>query len=503
MPPGYCIIFRKIRSFVKASRHSVDYAGFVMSKTDVAIFTKGCEAFMKVIILAGGGGSRLFPLSRTRFPKQFLKLNGEISLLTRTVLRFLPMVKACDMLIVTNSEYIHHVKTELIAAKAEEAHILLEPAARNTAPAVALAAQYCLDVLGTGLEEILYVTPSDHIIYPQEVFKENVLQATELASKNKIVTLGVKPVHPETGYGYIQAGEAFYCGFEVQSFKEKPDQKTAKSYLAAGNYYWNSGMFAFSIECFLSELRKYQLKIHTLAEGGWERMKENFTEMPSISLDYAVAEPSKELVMLPVTAEWNDIGSWDAIHEVLPKDKSGNALQGDCIPIDCSNTLILSHSRLIGGIGLEDVLIVETDDVIVVAKKGESQKVKDLVMMLKEKGRIEADEHRTLYYPWGHSTVLGEGPGYKMKKIIVNPESRLSLEMHYHRSEHWIVISGTARVTIGENEKLIHENESIFVPQNMVHRLENPGKMPLQIIEVQNGSYLGEDDGIRFSDTRV
>lgn len=458
---------------------------------------------MKVIILAGGGGSRLFPLSRTKFPKQFLKLNGEYSLLTQTILRFLPVVKPCDMVIVTNQEYVHHVKTELIAAKAQDAHILLEPVARNTAPAVMFAARYCLDVLGARPEEILYVTPSDHIICPLEVFKENVLQATELAKKNKIVTLGVRPDHPETGYGYIQAGEAFYDGFHVQSFREKPDQETAKSYLAAGNYYWNSGMFAFTIECFMNELRKYQMKIYTLAEAGWERMGANFAEMPSISLDYAVAEPSEELVMLPITAEWNDIGSWDAIHDVLPKDKSGNALQGDCIPIDCFNTLILSHSRLIGGIGLEDILVVETDDVIVVAKKGESQKVKELVTELKEHGRMEADEHRTVYHPWGYYTVLGDGPGYKMKKIIVNPGSRLSLEMHYHRSEHWIIISGTAKVMIGKNEQLVHENESIFVPQNMVHRLENPGRLPLQLIEVQNGSYLGEDDSIRFSDKEV
>ncbi len=455
---------------------------------------------MKVIILAGGGGSRLFPLSRTRFPKQFLKLNGEHSLLAQTILRFLPLVRPCDMVIVTNQEYIHHVRTELIAAKANEAHILLEPAARNTAPAVAFAARYCLDILGCDANEILYVTPSDHIIRPLKIFNENLLQAIGLAKMGKIVTLGVRPDHPETGYGYIQAGEAFNNGFYVQSFREKPDQETAESYLAAGNYYWNSGMFAFTIECFMSELKQYQLEIYALAEAGWEQMRDNFAEIPSISLDYAIAEKSEELVMLPITAVWNDIGSWDAIYDVLPKDRDANALQGDCIPIECTNTLILAHSRLIGGIGLEDILVVKTDDVIVVAKKGESQKVKELVTQLKERGRIEADEPRTLYYPWGYCTVLGVGLGYKMKKIVVNPGEMLSLQMHYHRSEHWIVISGTAKVTIGENEQLLHENESAFVPQNTIHRLENPGKLPLQLIEVQNGSYLGEDDSIRFSD---
>ncbi len=455
---------------------------------------------MKVIILAGGGGSRLFPLSRTRFPKQFLKLNEEQSLLAQTIQRFLPLVKPCDMVIVTNQEYIHHVRTELIAAKAQDAHILLEPVARNTAPAVALAARYCLDVLGCKSDEILYVTPSDHIIRPLDIFSENIQRAMGLAKMSKIVTLGVKPSHPETGYGYIQVGKAFGGGFTVQSFSEKPDQETAEAYLAAGNYYWNSGMFTFTIACFMGELEKHQLDIYTWAEKGLEEMRTNFSEMPSISLDYAVAEKSEELVMLPITAEWSDIGSWDAIYDVLPKDEDGNALQGDCIPIDCSNTLMLGHSRLIAGLSLEDILVVETDDVIVVAKKGESQKVKALVSELKGKGRIEADEHTTIYHPWGFCTVLGFGKGYKMKRIVVNPGEVLSLQMHYHRSEHWIVIGGTAKVTIDKIEQLVHENESIFVPQTVMHRLENPGKLPLQIIEVQNGSYLGEDDIVRFSD---
>lgn len=455
---------------------------------------------MKVIILAGGGGSRLFPLSRTLFPKQFLKLNGEESLLAQTIARFLPMVKPIDMVVVTNQEYVHHVRTELIAAKAQGAHILLEPIARNTAPAVALAAKYCLEHLECEPDEILYVTPSDHIIRPIEIFAANVRQAVGLAKMGKIVTLGIKPNHPETGYGYMQAGSPFEGGFAVQSFREKPDLKTAEAYLAAGNYYWNSGMFAFTIHRLMKELRAYQPEIYELSESGLAQMTEKFSLMPNISIDYAIAEKSQELVMLPITAEWNDIGSWDAIYDVLDKDLSGNALKGDCIPIECSNTLILGHSRLIAGIGLEDILVVETDDVIVVAKKGESQKVKDLVCELKAKGRIEADQHTTVYRPWGFYTVLGSGPGYKMKKIVVNPGEILSLQMHYHRSEHWIVIGGTAKVTIGEMEQMVHENESIFVPQTTKHRLENPGKLPLQIIEVQNGSYLGEDDIVRFSD---
>jgi mannose-1-phosphate guanylyltransferase/mannose-6-phosphate isomerase len=455
---------------------------------------------MKVIILAGGGGSRLFPLSRTLFPKQFLKLNGEESLLAQTIARFMPMVKPSDMVVVTNQEYVHHVRTELIAAKAQEAHILLEPVARNTAPAVAFAARYCLEQLGCEPDEILYVTPSDHIIRPTETFTANVRQAIELAKMGKIVTLGIQPNHPETGYGYIQAGNPFGGGFAVQSFREKPDQKTAEAYLAAGNYYWNSGMFAFTIHCFMGELQAYQPEVYELAESDLDGMTANFSDMPNISIDYAIAEKSEEMVMLPITAEWNDIGSWDAIYDVLDKDSDGNAVKGDCIPIECSNTLILGHSRLIAGIGLEDILVVETDDVIVVAKKGESQKVKDLVGELRLKGRIEADQHTTVYRPWGFYTVLGSGPGYKMKKIVVNPGEILSLQMHYHRSEHWIVIGGTAKVTIGDTEQMVHENESVFVPQTTKHRLENPGRLPLQIIEVQNGSYLGEDDIVRFND---
>jgi len=455
---------------------------------------------MKVIILAGGGGSRLFPLSRTMFPKQFLKLNGEESLLAQTIGRFLPLVKPSDMVVVTNQEYIHHVRTELIAAKAQGAHILLEPVARNTAPAVAFATRYCLEQLDCEPDEILYVTPSDHVIRPVDTFTANVRQAIELAKMGKIVTLGIKPNHPEIGYGYMQAGQPFGGGFAIQSFREKPDQETAESYLAAGNYYWNSGMFAFTIQCFMEELKAYQPQVYELAESSLDKMTANFAQMPNISIDYAIAEKSKALVMLPITAEWNDIGSWDAIYDVLDKDLDGNAVKGDCIPIECSNTLILGHSRLIACIGLEDILVVETDDVIVVAKKGESQKVKDLVCELKLKGRIEADQHTTVYRPWGFYTVLGSGPGFKMKKIVVNPGEILSLQMHYHRSEHWIVIGGTAKVTIGDTEQMVHENESVFVPQTTKHRLENPGRLPLQIIEVQNGSYLCEDDIVRFND---
>jgi mannose-1-phosphate guanylyltransferase/mannose-6-phosphate isomerase len=455
---------------------------------------------MKVIILAGGGGSRLFPLSRTRFPKQFLKLNGDKSLLAQTIERFSALVKPSDIIIVTNQEYVHHVKTELVAAKAEDAHILLEPVARNTAPAIALAARYCIDRLGCGSDEVLFVSPSDHIIRHLETFTANLRQALAMANMHKIVTLGVKPDSPETGFGYILAGKPLDCGFIVESFHEKPDRTTAESYLANGSYYWNSGMLVFTIRCFMEELLEHRPDIYALTNTDLEIMTENFAEMANISIDYALVEKSRQVVMFPLTTAWSDIGSWDAIYNVLEKDADGNAVQGDCIPIDCSNTLILGHSRLIAGIGLEDLLVVETDDVIVVAKKGESQKVKDLVIELTAQGRVEADEHTTIYRPWGFYTVLCSGQGYKMKKIVVNPGQLLSLQLHYHRSEHWIVIGGTARVTIGETVQMVHENESVFVPQTTMHRVENPGRLPLEIIEVQNGSYLGEDDIVRFED---
>ncbi len=455
---------------------------------------------MKLIILAGGGGTRLFPLSRTCLPKQFLKLGDADSLLVQTIKRFLPLIKASDIVVVTNKEYIHHVQNELATCGASNAHILLEPVARNTAPAIVLAARFCQDELGAPDDEVLFVSPADHIIHPVNIFLNNIQQAAELAAQDRVVTLGIKPDKPETGNGYIQAGQSFGSGYEVTSFREKPDKATAEKYVADGNYYWNSGMFAFTIACISEQIRKHSPEIATLAAAPLDEIISQFAAMPNISIDYAVAEKSTEVAMAPLTAYWNDIGSWDAIYDVLPKDHDGNALNGDCLPVNCSNTLMLGRNRLIAGIGLEDVLVVETDDVIVVAKRGESQKVKDVVTELKARGRREVDEHTTMYRPWGSYTVLGEGPGYKMKKIVVTPGQQLSLQLHYHRSEHWIVIGGTAKVTIGEQEQMVHVNESVYIPPSTKHRLENPGKLPLEIIEVQNGSYLEEDDIVRFDD---
>ena len=455
---------------------------------------------MKVIILAGGGGTRLFPLSRTNYPKQFLKIDGKESLLAETIKRFLPLAKATDIVIVTNKDYLHHVRAEIKAAKANGAHILLEPIGRNTTPAISLAARFCRDTLASGAEEVLFITPSDHVIKREEEFRIAVRQAADMAMKQRIVTFGIRPNKPEIGYGYIQAGEAFGPGFVVDCFKEKPNAATAKKYLEAGNYYWNSGMFALTLDCLAQELAAYQPEIAELSTQPYEEIVKSFNLMPDISFDYAVAERSSRVVTIPLEVDWNDIGCWDAMYEVLNKDDGGNAVYGDCLMLDCKNTLILGQSRLIAGIGLDDLLVVETDDVILVGKKGESQRVKEVVSQLKAKERREAHEHTTSYRPWGSYTILSDGPGYKMKKIVVDPGQRLSVQLHYHRSEHWIVIGGTARVTIGEKTEMVHENESVFVPQSTKHCLENPGRLPLEIIEVQNGKYLEEDDIVRFDD---
>lgn len=455
---------------------------------------------MKLIILAGGGGTRLFPLSRSCFPKQFLQIDERHSLLAQTILRFMSFVDLSDMIIVTNKDYYHHVKAELANCGAEGVHILLEPAGRNTAPAIALAIKFCLDKLGTSESEELLITPSDLILRADNSFEKTIRNALDLAAEDKIVTFGVKPAKPETSFGYIQIGEPYRNGFMVELFREKPDYETAAKYLASGNYYWNAGMFTFTVKCLLDEFKRYQPEISAIVSKEFNDVVEDFEAMPNISLDYAIAEKSNKVMVIPLNAYWNDIGSWDAIYEVMEKDSSGNATLGDCVTLDCKNNLMLGRSRLIAGVGLEDLLVVETDDVILVAKKGESQKVKNLVDKLKVLGRREVDENTTMFRPWGSYTILGEGPGYKMKKIVVSPEQRLSLQLHYHRSEHWVVIGGTAKVTIGESEQMVHKNQSVFIPPSTKHRLENPGRMPLEIIEVQNGDYLEEDDIVRFDD---
>lgn len=454
---------------------------------------------MKIIILAGGGGTRLFPLSRDCYPKQFLHVIGDKSLLAQTIERFLGLVEAEDIIIVTNERYIFHVQAELKTINAQKAHIITEPMGKNTAPAIALAQSYCQDVLQCDDGEILFVSPSDHLIKPIDVFKDLIKNAQEVA-KDNIVTLGIKPTKPEIGYGYIEAEKNNTLAKKVISFKEKPDLATAKEYIASGNYYWNGGMFMFSIATMQAELTKYMPAIIDITQNGYQYTVDNFINMPDISIDYAVAEKSQKMMMIPMeNIYWNDIGSFDAIAEVL-SDKDKNVFKGDILAENCTDTMIIGDNRLIAGIDLENLMIIDTPDALLVAKKGESQKVKNIVNKLKLNKRKEAKENVTMYRSWGKYTLLTESEGYRVRKIEMDPGASLTMQMHYHRSEHWTVISGTGKTIINDRESIFTENQSTYIPMGVKHKLSNPGKIPLIIIEVQSGKYINEDDIVIFED---
>ncbi|NPB09709.1 MAG: mannose-1-phosphate guanylyltransferase/mannose-6-phosphate isomerase [Thermodesulfobacteria bacterium] len=456
---------------------------------------------MKGIILAGGSGTRLWPSSRKAYPKQFLKLNGDRSLIQQTADRLLKFLAPEDLIIITGEDYKFHVMDHL--SEIEGFHLLCEPCGRNTAPAIAYGLRYAAEVLKCAPEETFLICPSDHLIQPDEEFARCVQAAEEVANQGFLVTFGVKPHRPETGYGYIKRGEPLETSIEayrVDRFTEKPDLETAKAYLAEGGYYWNAGIFLFSRQTFEEELAQHAPEIHELYTRGFSAMTEQFAKMPDISVDYALMERSARVATVPLSLQWNDIGSWDALFDILDKDENGNVTQGRVITMETKNSLVLGQRRLISTIGLEDCLVIDTPDALLIVKRGETQKVNQLVKELKARGYPEAVEHVTTYRPWGSYTVLEEGPRYKIKRIVVKPGARLSLQLHYHRSEHWVVVRGTAKVLIGDEERFLHENESAYVPKSTKHRLENPGKIPLEIIEVQNGEYLGEDDIVRFED---
>ncbi len=457
---------------------------------------------MKVIILAGGSGSRLWPLSRKSFPKQFLSFfEDNQSLLQKTLLRFLRKFKPQDILIVTNDSYFHLVKNQ-----AEQIHtdlgkqILIEPLGKNTAPAIALSVKFLLERSLVNEKEVILISSSDYIIAPEDEFLEKVEQAEHIANNGFHITFGVHPHKPETGYGYIQYKKSHADYYDVVSFKEKPNLDTAQKYLLSGNYLWNAGIFAFQVQSFIQDLKVHCPEIGDHFDGSFQEMYQDFKLMPELSIDYALMEKSHKIKVIPLNLTWSDVGSWDSIYEILPKDDNQNVKMGNIVDIDTHNCLLIGDKRLIATVGVEDLLLIETDDAVFLGKRGESQKVKQLVDLIKTKLPKAVEEHRKIERPWGHYTILEEGERYKIKRILVQPQQKLSLQLHYHRSEHWVVIKGTAKVTLDDQESFLHENESVYVPKSTLHRLENPGKVPVEIIEVQVGEYVGEDDIVRFED---
>lgn len=441
---------------------------------------------MKTIILAGGKGTRLWPLSREMMPKQFIKIFGE-SLFQKTVKRALLVSKPEEIFVVTNNEYKFRVSDDLeeLGLRIPEENVILEPESKNTLPAICLA----MKKAGDGEFAIL---PSDHLVDVNEQYQRAFRIAQDVCAQY-LVTFGINPKKPHTGYGYVKPGKRIGEAFEVEEFREKPDIKTAEDFVKKG-YLWNSGMFFFDSKLFLEELRKYSAEMLKIFENG-ERA---YDEVPEISVDYGILEKSKRVAVVPMSVEWNDVGSFDAIYDHLAKDSSGNAIRGEVITLNSSRNLVIAE-RLTALLDVEDLLLIDTDDALLVAKKGSAERVKEIYRILKKKNDNRVRIHRTAFRPWGSYTLLEENE-YKIKRITVKPGKRLSMQKHYHRSEHWIVVRGTARIIVDGKEILLRKGESTFVPAGSLHRIENPGKIPLEIIEVQIGEYLEEDDIERVED---
>ncbi|WP_043457948.1 mannose-1-phosphate guanylyltransferase/mannose-6-phosphate isomerase [Azohydromonas australica] len=463
------------------------------------------------VVMAGGSGTRLWPLSRAGYPKQFLVLSGNQSLFQQSVLRLQGLAGAditlTPPLVVGNDEHRFLVLEQLRELRCEPAAVLLEPLGRNTAPALTLAA---LQALEDGADPVLVVTPADQTVTDAAAFTDAVRQAVRRAADGSIVILGITPDRPETGYGYIRTdGEA------VAQFVEKPDAATAQRYLEAGGYYWNSGMFVLRASSWMKALERLRPDIAAATRAAFAARRtdqrfvrpgrEEFAAVPSESVDYAVMEhcPGSGigLYMVPLAAGWNDLGAWDAVWQVADKDAQGNAVVGDALLEGSRNTLVHATSRLVGVVGLDDVVVVETPDAVLVSRRDRSQDVKKIVGRLDGQQRDEHTAHRKVHRPWGWYDSIDAGGRFQVKRIMVKPGASLSLQMHHHRAEHWIVVSGTAEVSCGDKVMLLTENQSTYIPLGEKHRLRNPGRLPLELIEVQSGSYLGEDDIVRFEDT--
>lgn len=458
------------------------------------------------VIMAGGNGSRLWPLSRQLFPKQFLKLHSDDTMLQTTVSR-LQDIEHQPPLIICNEEHRFVVAEQLRSAGLNHGQILLEPVGRNTAPAIALAA---FNAINQGQDPLLLVLAADHVIQNTDAFTQAVHQAAKLATQNKLVTFGITPTHPETGYGYIKAGKVENNSAAVEQFVEKPDLVTAQNYLQSRNYFWNSGMFMFKASIFLDELKQHRPDIYSACQSAMNNTssdldfiridKTAFELCPDDSIDYAVMEKTAQAMVVPLSADWSDIGNWSALWDIEEKDDNGNVCHGDVLNVDSRNSYINAQDKLVTTVGLDNVVIVETKDAILVADKSKVQNVKDVVNELKAQGRSEVSEHREVYRPWGKYDSLDDGNRFKVKRITVKPGARLSTQMHHHRAEHWIVVTGTAKVIKDNEEVFLTENQSTYIPVGSVHSLENPGMVDLELIEVQSGGYLGEDDIVRFDD---
>ena len=471
---------------------------------------------LQPVILCGGSGTRLWPSSREQSPKQLLAFGSQYSMLQATALRIgagsgESSITTAAPIVVANEQYRFITAEQLREIDVAALSIVLEPMGRNTAPALTVAA---LMAAKGQLDPAMLVMPADHVIVDETAFRGAIAAALPLAEEGRIVTFGIVPTSPETGYGYIEAGAAIGASaFDIAAFAEKPNLARAEAYLASGEFYWNSGIFLLKASVWLKAVEKLQPAMLTACRAAVEQGqvdrdflrldRASFEACPADSIDYAVMEhlPTGQGAMVPLAAGWSDVGSWGALLDVLERDSSGNSFTGDVISVDTSHSLVRAESRLVATVGLINTIVIETPDAVLVAARDQLQQVKQVVARLKSLGRSESDAHRKIYRPWGYYDSIDQGDRFQVKRIVVNPLAQLSLQMHHHRAEHWIVVRGTARVTRGEESFLLAENQSTYIPLGIKHRLENPGKVPLEMIEVQSGSYLGEDDIVRFDDT--